>query len=344
MGRRRKPENVWMPPYVERYKDGYRVNHRGHSTKHLARHDASRSEVWSAYERYQAGPDQKIFTLADLIDLYFASPQYTKLIKPQTQTDYLRYSQRIRKVFGEMQPDTITSPLVQMFMDARGAEYPVATNRERSFLSIIIKWGKARGFVKIEDPTAVIKKMKEGPGGRYVEDWEYQAFWQWLGEHRHIMHQCAMEVSYLCAARQQDVLALTKGDIQEDGLLVIQAKTGKAQVKLWSPALREVVDRALNTNIDAQVQTTPLIRSRSGYAYTRTGFNSVWLREQRAALTAGAIKERFRFHDLKIKAVSDFDGDVQKFSGHKTRSMAERYNRTPDRVASLNNPSSKKQD
>lgn len=92
------------------------------------------------------------------------------------------------------------------------------------------------------------------------------------------------------------------------------------------------------------VQTSHVIRSRSGRAYTRTGFNSVWLREQRAALVAGAIKERFRFHDLKIKAVSDFEGDVQKFSGHKSRNMAERYNRTPDRVASLNNPNSKKLD
>ena len=61
-------------------------------------------------------------------------------------------------------------------------------------------------------------------------------------------------------------------------------------------------------------------------------------REQRRAAEKGALKERFRFHDLKIKAPSDFEGDVQQFTGHKTRSMADRYNRTPDRVITLNRP------
>ena len=44
----------------------------------------------------------------------------------------------------------------------------------------------------------------------------------------------------------------------------------------------------------------------------------------------------------KIKAASDFDGDVQKFTGHKTRSMAERYNRTADKVVSLDRKRQKK--
>ncbi|WP_444897762.1 tyrosine-type recombinase/integrase [Microbulbifer sp. SSSA005] len=335
MGRRRNPENAWMPPYVVRYPRGYRVRRRGWPIQHLADLNASKSEVWAAYEKYQAGLVQKTFTLTDLTELYFASPQYTKHIKPQTQKDYHRYSLRILAVFGEMEPDNITSPLVQMFLDARGAEHPTAANREKTFLGIVMKWGKARGFVKIEDPTAVVKSLKEKAGGRYIEDWEYQAFWQWLGDHGHVMHQCAMEISYLCAARQQDVLALTRADIQEDGLLIVQAKTGKAQLKLWSTALKEAVDRAVATNTEAQIQTTHIIRSRVGRAYTRMGFNAIWLREQRAALAAGAIKQRFRFHDLKIKAASDFEGDVQKFTGHKTRSMAERYNRTADKVLSL---------
>ncbi|WP_444922821.1 tyrosine-type recombinase/integrase [Microbulbifer sp. DLAB2-AF] len=335
MGRRRNPENAWMPPHVARYKNGYRFRKHGEPTKHIAAPDASQAEVWVAYEKYLAGLVQKIFAFADLVELYFASPQYTKHIKPQTQKDYHRYSQRVLAVFGEMEPDNITSPLVQMSMDARGAEYPTSANRERTFLGIVMKWGKARGFVKIEDPTAVVKTIKVKPGGRYVEDWEYQAFWQWLGDHGHVMHQCAMEISYLCAARQQDVLALTRAEIQEDGLLIVQAKTGKAQLKLWSSSLKEAVDRAVATNTEAQIQTTHIIRSRVGRAYTRTGFNAVWQREQRAALAAGAIKQRFRFHDLKIKAASDFEGDVQKFTGHKTRSMAERYNRTADRAPSL---------
>lgn len=336
MGRHRRPENVWMPQWVVRYPGGFRIRRRGHPTQHLAGPDASRSEVWAAYERWQAGLVQKIFTTGDLIDLYFASPQYTKHIKPSTQSDYLRYSKQIRESFGEMSPDTITSPLVQLYLDARGAEHPAAANRERTFLGILIKWGKARGLVTIDDPTTAVRPLPEGPGGRYVDDWEYEAFWGWLGQRGHVMHQCAMEISYLCAARQQDVLALTRHQITDDGLLITQAKTGKAQIKLWTPRLREAVDLALATNASAPIQSAHILRSRTGRGYTRTGFNAVWQREQRAALAAGVIKERFRFHDLKIKSASDCDGDVQQFTGHKTRSMAERYNRTPDRVVSLN--------
>tara|TARA_B110000444_G_scaffold117435_1_gene110495 strand:+ start:856 stop:1011 length:156 start_codon:yes stop_codon:yes gene_type:complete len=38
------------------------------------------------------------------------------------------------------------------------------------------------------------------------------------------------------------------------------------------------------------------------------------------------------FHDLKAKAISDFQGDKQEFSGHKSRLQMEKYNRTADNV------------
>lgn len=324
-----------MPPYVARYRGGYRYRRKGEPTKHLASLDASHSEVWAAWERHQADLVQKAFTVSDLIDLYFASPQYTKHLKPSTQQDYERYSRRVRAVFGEMAPDTVMPPIVQMFMDARGAQHPTAANREKTFLGIIMTWGAARGLVSVPNPCEAVRAMPEAKGGRYVEDWEYEAFWGWLGRRGHTMHQCAMEIAYLCAARQQDVLALTRHQITEDGLLITQAKTGKSQLKLWSERLREAVATARACNTGAQVQSAHVIRSRAGRAYTRMGFNAVWLREQRAALEAGAIKERFRFHDLKIKSISDFEGDKQTFSGHKTRSMSEHYNRTADRVVTL---------
>jgi len=37
----------------------------------------------------------------------------------------------------------------------------------------------------------------------------------------------------------------------------------------------------------------------------------------------------------EIKAISDFEGDKQKFSGHKTTSQMERYNRTPDAAGTI---------
>ncbi|MFA0813853.1 hypothetical protein [Microbulbifer epialgicus] len=58
--------------------------------------------------------------------------------------------------------------------------------------------------------------------------------------------------------------------------------------------------------------------------------------DRKVAAEAGTLHNRFRFHDLKIKGISDFEGDKQEFSGHKTRSMMERYNHTADKVVLLN--------
>jgi hypothetical protein len=83
--------------------------------------------------------------------------------------------------------------------------------------------------------------------------------------------------------------------------------------------------------------------ARGGGPYTRCGFNSTWIRRQHNAEDSGLISDRFCFHDLKVKALSDFDGDdLARFSGHKSKSMAERYNRTPDRVAALRRPKKRK--
>lgn len=46
----------------------------------------------------------------------------------------------------------------------------------------------------------------------------------------------------------------------------------------------------------------------------------------------------WNFHDLKAKGKSDFEGDKQEFSGHKSRLMMERYNRSPDKVQVIDFP------
>jgi len=78
-----------------------------------------------------------------------------------------------------------------------------------------------------------------------------------------------------------------------------------------------------------------VIRSRTGQRFTSSGFKSSWKTVRNEAGAKGITSASFRFHDLKIKAVSDFEGDKQNFSGHKTSSMMEHYNRTPNKVVSI---------
>ncbi len=47
----------------------------------------------------------------------------------------------------------------------------------------------------------------------------------------------AMEIAYLCLARQSDVLGLSKSQLLEDGIFIHQGKTGTKQIKAWSDSL-----------------------------------------------------------------------------------------------------------
>ena len=46
------------------------------------------------------------------------------------------------------------------------------------------------------------------------------------------------------------------------------------------------------------------------------------------------LKERFTFHDLKAKGVTDFDGDKQKAAGYRSVQMPDVYNRKPEKTPS----------
>ena len=58
---------------------------------------------------------------------------------------------------------------------------------------------------------------------------------------------------------------------------------------------------------------------------------------QREAEEKGMLA-RFRFHDLKHKGITDYEGDKQQFSGHKSHAMMERYNHGIDRVSTVDKP------
>ena len=60
-------------------------------------------------------------------------------------------------------------------------------------------------------------------------------------------------------------------------------------------------------------------------------FRTAWGRLMTKALAQG-LKERFTFHDLKAKGVSDFEGDKRRAAGHRSVQMAEVYDSRTDVV------------
>lgn len=137
--------------------------------------------------------------------------------------------------------------------------------------------------------------------------------------------QIIIDLAYLTGMRKGDLLNLRLADLSEDGIRVIQGKTGKAQLFQWSPALRYVVERA--KKLKRRVGTLHLFATRNGKPYSVSGFNSIWRHiKERAGLGEADV----HFHDIRAKSLTDAKEkcgiDYAKLlAGHASVVMTERY-------------------
>ncbi|MCW2480601.1 tyrosine-type recombinase/integrase [Candidatus Symbiopectobacterium sp. NZEC135] len=193
-------------------------------------------------------------------------------------------------------------------------------------MSRVYRWAYERGLVK-GNPTKGVRQYKEVSRDRYITHEEYQALYSVAPD----VVKVAMELAYLCCARQNDVLEMKKSQLLSEGILIKQSKTAVAQIKAWSPRLKAAIGIAKSLDLNVGMVSLYIIHQSSGAKYTRDGFNSRW---RKAKLEA---KERFptlnfdfTFHDLKAKGISDLKGnlyDRQAISGHKNVEQTARYDR-----------------
>ena len=308
---RKNSKDNWMPPRVYRGKSAYEYRPPLGGAIRLCKLDEPNENVWLKYKEAKDLSLEKN-TIAILAENFINSLQFRER-KMTTQKDYRSCSKRIIEVFGEMNPNKVKIQHVREFMDFRGEE---------------------------------IKRFREIPRTRYIDDYEYQTIYDLAP----LNVQAAMEISYLCAARQRDVLNLTLSDIREQGLYIEQGKTGKKQIKEWTNRLRGAIDLAIEQ--PTTIKTKIIIHTKYGQAYTSSGFKALFGRVKdkafgRCPIRKGESKEHYKsrkkefmslypgvlqcsnftFHDLKGKGISDYIGDKQKFSGHKSREQMEKYNR-----------------
>ncbi|HEY8037667.1 MAG TPA: hypothetical protein VIF37_18980 [Methylobacter sp.] len=68
-----------------------------------------------------------------------------------------------------------------------------------------------------------------------------------------------------------------------------------------------------------------IIANERGQTYTSNEFKTNWQRLMNTVIASGVVKERFTFHDLKRKGVSDTKGNKQEASGHRNAAMLNIY-------------------
>lgn len=321
---RKNPADKDLPPRVSRGRSAFEFKPVGGGTIRLCGFDAPMSDVWAAYERLlKDGEEQRDF--AALVERFFASADFNGLGK-RTRSDYRTYSSKVLKPFGRMAPNDIKPQHIRKYMDRRGVSSNVQANREKAFLSRVFRWAYERGMVKV-NPCTGVRQFTETPRDRYITDAEYNALYAVADS----LTRAAMELSYLCVARQGDVLALRRDQLMDEGIYIRQGKTGVKQIKAWSPRLRAAVALAQTLTANTGIISTFVLRQPTGDRYTAAGFTNHWRKAKEEAIAAYPdLNFDFTFHDLKAKGISDLEGTLQEkqeISGHKNIKQTAAYDR-----------------
>ncbi|XEH57637.1 tyrosine-type recombinase/integrase [Edwardsiella tarda] len=321
---RKNKDDAWMPPRVYMGRSAYEFHPKNGGNIRLCDHTATQAQVWAAWEALiNERPD--VTTLTGLVERFFKSPDFFELAL-ETQKDYRKYSQKILSVFGKMPSDAIRPEHVRRYMDKRGLKSHTQANREKAFMSRVYRWAYERGYVK-GNPTKGVRQFKEPGRDRYITHQEYQALYSVAPD----VVRVAMELAYLCCARQNDILNMMKSQFLPEGIMIKQSKTAVGQIKAWSPRLHEAIKLAGTLPLSLGKSTLYVIHQSSGHKYTRDGFNSRWRQAKKTAKEQyPELDVNFTFHDLKAKGIADRKGNIyekQAISGHKNVEQTARYNR-----------------
>lgn len=321
---RKNKDHAWMPPRVYLGRSAYEFHPKGGGNIRLCDRSCTQAQVWSAWELLiNERPDDSLF--AGLVDSFFKSGDFFELAV-ETQKDYRKYSKKIIDVFGMMPPDNIKPEHVRKYLDKRGVKSRTQANREKAFMSRVFRWAYERGYAK-GNPTKGVKQFKEQGRDRYITNEEYSALYSVSP----VVVRVAMEIAYLCCARQADVLEMKKSQLMAEGILIKQSKTAVAQIKAWSDRLVAAIGLAKDLSLNAGMSSLYIIHQQSGHKYTRDGFNSRWRKaKEEARAQFPHLSFDFTFHDLKAKGISDLSGNIyekQAISGHKNVEQTARYDR-----------------
>jgi len=330
MGRKRLEKDKWMPAKVYRGKCAFEFRPIKAKAIRLCSLDAKEAVVIRRYKQEYDKFHSKSGTIGELFELYFDSVKFKKLGK-LTKKDYKKYWKHLKIVFEKVEVTKLRSSHMVIYMEKKGESSEVQANRHLSLMKSVYKWVIPRDtYINLNtNPCTNVERFKEAKRKRLINDEEYNLMYI----HAPTTIKVIMEISYLCAARQGDVLKLTKDQLLDEGIFIAQGKTDKEQIKEWNSDLRKVI--ALAKTIPNKNNTKYLINSIHDTRYTSEGFQSNWHKLKIKVREISGLPMDFTFHDIKAKSITEYHGDRKRFAGHSSEKQTETYIRKPDSVESL---------
>ena len=302
--------------------EGQRDRWDGKRWYRLGATEAEAYRTWAERVDSNAAP---VRTVGQLLDRYAA--EHVPTLAPATQRDYLRNRiPHLRAAFAEAPVDAVTPHHVHEYIRIRSTASARGAALEKKVLQHVYSKAREWGVTTVPNPCAGIRTTT-AKRTRYVEDWEAQAFYSIASP----MLRAFTNFALVTGLRKKDILEMRWGQVSEEGIRVVDSKTGKRRVIAMSPTLRAVLEqiRALR----GTVQSMYLIANRRGQCYVQadaqtSGFDSQWQRAMKKALKETDLVESFTPHDLRAKAASDTDADhAQMLLGHSTGAQTASYRR-----------------
>lgn len=233
----------------------------------------------------------------------------------------------LRRSFGMLIPARIRPKDIAAYHDARAGQSLIQSNRELSTLSVVFDFAIRWGYLD-RNPCENIRKHREHPRDRYVEDWEVTKVIRHARQ-RYPYIPRIMAMMLITGQDKRSVILLERHQIKKDGIEFRRHKTGKRILVEWTPTMRRIVKEALREH--QKVKNIRVFLNARGSPLTLTGFESAWGKVMRKLVERGVLEQPFRPHDLRAKNYSDQDN--WRLLGHSARATADRhYKRTAWRV------------
>lgn len=214
-----------------------------------------------------------------------------KRLAPRTVQDRFACIKQLLKTFADWNYQTIEPHHVQKHIMDRAETAPRRAKMEYSTMQQIYRWAIRYGYAN-RNPASDLWTPPERPRDRYVTHEELDTFCRlnpdWGGP--------MALLGYALGQRLGDILALTYDNKQ---LVFKTQKTKKRAVIEMTPYLRSLIE-----TLNPQIQEGELIiKNANGDPYNAVSFGHRWRRCMNRFIAAGG--ERFTFHDLKAKFVTD---------------------------------------
>ncbi len=263
--------------------------------------------------------------LANLHKFFSDPPVALDDIKPINVRQYLdwRVMQATEKVVkANLERAKQKKPLLPV----TGNIGAVRANREKALFSHIFNFARDKGMTAASNPAAGVEGYEEVGRDIYVDDATFKAVWEVAAAPL----RDALDLAYLTGQRPADVLKMTREDIKDGVMMVVQNKTGKRVRISIEGQLAKVV-----TRIKARkVAGIALIADEDGQAMNLRALRTVFDNARSAAKAkypklADRIAE-FQFRDLRAKAGTDTE-EVRGMAaakdqlGHTTEAMTNQY-------------------